>query len=150
MIISGLKDVKFYADLFPKCKKGFDFLTTLSDQTPEQKYEIQDGIWASVFTAAAKDIKNCKLEKHNEYIDIQFVIKGIEVIGMKTDGQFGNAIADYDKSKDIIFFDAQPDYSVKLKEGDFAVIFTDEAHAPESSGSPVKKVVVKIRKDLLR
>jgi YhcH/YjgK/YiaL family protein len=150
MIISGLKDVDFYAALFPKCKKAFDFLKTLSYQTPEQKYEL-DGtqMWASVFTAPAKEIKNCKLEKHNDYIDIQFVIKGEEVIGIKTDGQFGNALADYDKTKDIIFYDAQPDYSIKLKEGDFAIIFPTEAHAPESSGKPVKKVVIKIHKDLI-
>jgi YhcH/YjgK/YiaL family protein len=149
MIIGDLEHLDFYASLFPKCKKGFDFLKTLSASMEDKKYELEDGIWGTLYTTAPKAPQDRKLETHNDYIDIQFVIEGYEVIGMKTD-DFGKVIKEYDKEKDITFFDGKPDYSIKLNKGEFVLIFPNEAHAPASGEDIVKKAVVKVRLDLLK
>ncbi|MCK5737429.1 MAG: YhcH/YjgK/YiaL family protein [Spirochaetaceae bacterium] len=87
-----------------------------------------------------------RLEAHNSYIDIQVVLGGDERIGyaerngLTPDGNF-------DKSSDIGFFEGEGD-PVYLKEGDFAVFFPGDGHAPGlrtgSETCKVRKAVFKI------
>ena len=88
-----------------------------------------------------------KLEAHDRYIDIQVVLKGTERIGysdrsrLVVDGTF-------DKSADIGFFEGEGD-PIILKEGEFAVFFPGDGHAPglNAGDEPcrVRKAVYKIR-----
>ncbi len=87
-----------------------------------------------------------RLEAHNSYIDIQVVLEGNERIGYAE----RNGLApdgDFDKSSDIGFFKGEGD-PVFLKEGDFAVFFPGDGHAPGlragSETCKVRKAVFKI------
>jgi len=88
-----------------------------------------------------------KIEAHNRYIDIQVVIKGEEHIGyaprrgLEADG-------DFDEESDIGFFRGDGD-PVLLREGEFAVFFPGDGHAPglaiDNRPSDVRKAVYKIQ-----
>ena len=91
--------------------------------------------------------RNGRLEAHDRYIDIQVVLKGTERIGyadrsrLTPDGTF-------DESSDIGFFEGEGN-PIILKEGEFAVFFPGDGHAPGLTAgdkpSPVRKAVYKIR-----
>ncbi|MDR1952309.1 MAG: YhcH/YjgK/YiaL family protein [Elusimicrobiota bacterium] len=151
MITGSLKNVDFYSGLFPKAKKGFDFLKEVSASTDNKVYELTDGIKAQVFTFKANPPSQRNLETHDEYIDIQFIVNGYDIIGMKPADECNEVLTPYNKERDITFFKGAPNYSIKVREGEFAIIFPDEAHAPASGDSDreSKKVVVKVRKDLM-
>ncbi|MDR2772610.1 MAG: YhcH/YjgK/YiaL family protein [Elusimicrobiota bacterium] len=151
MIIGNMKNIDFYSALFPKAKKGFDFLKGVSESTENKVYELADGIKAQVFMFKPAAPADRKLETHNEYIDIQFIVSGSDIIGIKPARECNEAIFPYNKERDITFFKGIPNYSIQIKTGDFAIIFPDEAHAPSSGEGDreSKKVVVKVRKDLL-
>ena len=65
-----------------------------------------------------KTKEEAKLETHNQFIDIQIPLSGVEVMG----------------------YTARED----LPEADFAIFFPQDAHAPGVSPDGVKKVIVKV------
>ena len=86
------------------------------------------------------------LEGHLEYIDIQYIVKGSEIIGWaKKDGQ--KESIPYSNERDIAFYEG--DYEpIKLDAGQFVIFYPEDLHLPcLKNGKPsvVKKVVVKVR-----
>ena len=84
------------------------------------------------------------LEAHRGYIDIQYVIDGADLIGIRKTSGCANPIGGYDRQKDIIFFNDKPEKYIKLKPGEFAIFFPDDAHAPLSGRAAAHKAVIKI------
>lgn len=146
MIIDNLKNIEKYKEISPKV---VEFLKTLSKDTPVGHYEIEDGAFANVDVYTTKLHKDCKLEAHKNYIDIQMLLDGVEeldytaVEGLKVREA-------YDENRDVMFFEAsQKSLDTVILQGDkFAFIYPHEAHQPQMAfekQQEVKKVVVKIR-----
>jgi YhcH/YjgK/YiaL family protein len=51
----------------------------------------------------------------------------------------------YNAEKDVIFYNDKPDMYFSLHEGQFAIFFPDDVHAPMIGEGPVKKLVVKVK-----
>lgn len=147
MIKDYLKNAKIYYNLSENLKKGFDWLEkndlkNLSDC----KYEIEgSNIYASIQTYETKDYAN--YEAHRNYIDIQYMVKGSEKIGV-TDLTNCNTCINYDEERDLEFFNinSKEEY-YELLEGQFMVFFPTDAHKPSIALDKkefVKKVVVKV------
>ncbi len=138
----------------PVWNTAFEFLDSISSDAEEKKYEIQgNDVYAII--ASYNTIESHKFEAHREYVDIQFLLEGQEIIestalnGLTVD-------TPYDPEKDVEFYvkrDSRNTVS-HLMPGLFIAFFTHDAHMPGVSvgESPafVKKVVVKIRAKLLR
>lgn len=147
MIIDNLKNIEKYKEVSPKVVK---FLKTLSKDTPVGHYEIEDGTFANVDVYTTKLHKDCKLEAHKNYIDIQMLLDGVEELDYTA--VEGLKISEaYDENRDVMFFEPpQKSLDTVILQGDkFAFIYPHEAHQPQMArcGQPqeVKKVVVKIR-----
>ena len=147
MIKDKLKNAKTYYNLSEYLKKGFNWLESTDLKTlPDGKYEI-DGtkVYASVQTYETKT--DAKYESHQNYIDIQYMIKGSEKIGV-TDLSNCTTCIEYDSERDLEFYDinCQEEY-IELPEGTFVVFYPQDAHKPSiafDKPSIVKKVVVKV------
>ena len=132
---------------------AFVFLGTITPSAEEKKYEIQgDDIYAIIATYNTKG--PLKFEAHREYVDIQCLLEGQEVI--ESTALNGLTVGtSYDPEKDVAFYvntDSRKTIS-HLVPGIFIAFFPHDAHMPGVSvgGSPmfVKKVVVKIKAELL-
>lgn len=133
---------------------AFGFLDTITPGAEEKKYEIRgDDIYAIVASYNTRGPH--KFEAHREYVDIQCLLEGQEVIestalnGLTVD-------TPYDPEKDATFYlktDNQKTIS-HLIPGIFITFFPHDAHMPGVSVGDahtfVKKVVVKIKTELLR
>ncbi|MGR3293064.1 MAG: YhcH/YjgK/YiaL family protein [Candidatus Scalindua sp.] len=133
---------------------AFEFLDTITPGVEEKKYEIQgDDIYAIVASYNTKE--HYRFEAHREYVDIQCLLDGQEILestalnGLTVD-------APYDPKNDVAFYvktDNQTTIS-HLIPGIFIAFFPHDAHMPgvsvRGSSTFVKKVVVKIRAELLR
>lgn len=147
MIKDKLKNAKIYYNLSEYLKKGFNWLESTDLKTlPDGKYEI-DGtkVYASVQTYETKT--DAKYESHQNYIDIQYMIKGSEKIGV-TDLSNCTTCIEYDSERDLEFYDinCQEEY-IELPESTFVVFYPQDAHKPSiafDKPSIVKKVVVKV------
>lgn len=146
-----------YSNCYPygsAWKTAFGFLDTLTSCTEEKKYEIQgDDIFAIIASYNTKPPH--KFEAHREYVDIQCVLEGQEIIeSTAIDGL--TVDTPYNQENDIEFYvkmDSQKILS-HLVPGIFITFFPHDAHMPGVSigDSPVfvKKVVVKIKAELLK
>lgn len=104
-----------------------------------------NNVYAIVTEGPARKEDTTKWESHRHYIDIHYVIKGQEKIGVTpvTSAKVVNA---YDKAKDIIFYTAKGNY-YKADAGNFFIFFPQDAHRPNlqvNGNETVKKIVVKI------
>lgn len=90
-----------------------------------------------------------KWESHQNYIDIQYLIKGEESIGFqKTDSL--EIAQHYSEVNDIAFYqDNGKGFFVNLRPGSFVVCFPTDAHMPLVGTShsliTIKKAVVKVK-----
>ena len=150
MIIASIKNKEFtsYYGVHPRFKIAFEAAIDLIEKGAEDgKYEIDgDKIYLNISTYETKTHENAKIEIHKDYIDIQLIINGRELIGMDSvDGL--EVLAPY--TPDYALYAMSEDYDkVILKDGEFAIIFPEEGHAPclavDNVPSTVRKMVIKV------
>lgn len=131
---------------------GFEFLEKTDLATlPLGKHEIQgDAVFALAMKAPSKTTDEARFESHRDYIDIQCLLSGEEMIGVVPRGQLQEATA-YDAAKDLVFYATPGRYhELAIPPGHFAVFFPWEGHMPmcHSGGlHELHKVVIKVRVD---
>lgn len=131
-----------------------DFMVKIEPSMPEGFYPIDgDNIYARVMSYNTSAREECKIEAHNEYVDVQSTLIGSEGIEIFDRKSLDIDVA-YDANQDVEFFkeNVSPYLFVDNQPGRFSMIFPNEAHRPQISvngkNEVVKKFVIKIRKDL--
>ncbi|EIA07483.1 YhcH/YjgK/YiaL family protein [Flavobacterium frigoris] len=147
MIIDKIENYSLYANLTERLAKGFEFIkNTDLFQIEPGTYEIDNkAVFAIVQDYDTKEIKDCILEGHTKYIDIQYVIEGTELMGVTT--KKDQKVLTSDLDKDYTFYEGETAY-LRLETGMFTVFFPDDLHRPcvqAGESSRVKKVVVKVQ-----
>jgi YhcH/YjgK/YiaL family protein len=94
-------------------------------------------------------------EQHRKYIDIHYMIKGKELIGLGFENKRNKFTEAYVPEKDRALFSSVVDESfIILKQGYYAVMFPSDIHRPgcceTCAESNVKKAVIKIAIDTLK
>ena len=112
------------------------------------KYVVDDDFYYMIQEYETQDISQCKMESHDKWIDIQWIISGVEAIET-TDVSRLTVKVPYNPEKDITFFEtpAVMQHNV-LTEGSYVVLYPENGHMPKVAveGSVhVKKCVAKIR-----
>jgi biofilm protein TabA len=137
--------------------KGIDYIlhTDISELDPG-RYEIQgDEIFALIQEVQTKPILENKPESHAQYIDIQYLIRGVEeVIGVSRVGLKNEVAENKFETKDIAFYKSvETESFIKMHPGMFVVFFPSDIHRPccyENHAGLIKKVVIKINSCLLK
>ena len=147
MIKDKLENAQTYYGISENLKKGFEWIKNNDLKTlPDGKYEIEDeNIFANVQSYDTKD--TAPYEGHRKYIDIQYMIRGREKVGI-TDYTNCSTIEEYNEDKYIEFLkNNTSDFYEILEEGNFLVFFPQDAHQPALNPDNklnVKKVIVKV------
>lgn len=146
MILDKIENYKLYANINNRINKAFEYLINNNfEQIKPGKYTIDgDNIFALVQEYDTKEKEDGKLEGHYKYIDIQYLIKGSEQMGVTS--LTNQMLIIKDIEKDYAFYDGDCSY-IKVNEGMFTVFFPEDLHKPcikLDKTSKVKKVVVKV------
>jgi YhcH/YjgK/YiaL family protein len=144
MIQDRLVNAKNYFTVHPAFKKAFEFL--MRDDLamlPAGRYEIDgEKVYGIVALGKAPGRHATMLEAHRKYIDIHFVIAGSDEIGWRP---LQECIpGDFDEGKDCGFLEDAPQEWIVLPQGEFAIFFPDDAHAPLAGSGEYHKIVIKI------
>jgi YhcH/YjgK/YiaL family protein len=149
MILDSIDNCARYSTLGPLFKKAFDHLlqTDFKKLVPG-KYEIDgDNLFVIVMDYESKDASDCIMESHRKYIDIQYMVKGDEMIGISMlNGQIPTT--PYDDVKDAAFYEKKYDSLFKLSQNQFAIFYPQDLHMPSiksANASFVRKAVYKVR-----
>ena len=150
MITSTLTQLHWYSIISPNFGKAIQYaLTTDFTLLETGKYPFDgEQVFAIVNEYTTKPLSECDPESHQDYADIQLMIRGAEKFGY-TPLTDQIASTPYDPGKDVAFYTlAEEDLSyITLQAGQFIIFFPTDIHQPEVfSRQPdlVKKVVIKV------
>jgi YhcH/YjgK/YiaL family protein len=148
MIIDTFNNASKYFSVHPLFAKAFEYIqqTDLANAV-EGKTDIADGL-KSIFSNSpgkTKEASLAKFECHNQNIDIQVCIKGEETIGWKPREKCVTPNGAYNAEKDVQFYNDAPDTFFRLNDGQFAIFFPEDVHAPMIGEGQIKKLVIKVR-----
>ncbi|MBM3336048.1 YhcH/YjgK/YiaL family protein [Candidatus Sumerlaeota bacterium] len=146
MIVDKLDNAPRYYGVHPGFKAAFEYLKTQHlDSLTTGRREIDGArLYALISRDQGRGKAAAKLEAHRKYIDIQYVIAGDELIGVRPTADCRQVSAAYDPERDIGFFADAPDTWVLLHAGSFVILWPEDAHAPLSGEGEVRKAIVKV------
>jgi biofilm protein TabA len=150
-VYAGIDEVEFakqYHSNKAIWDKAFAFIHNTNLDTLKPGKHVIDGenVYANVTDGPNKDLDKTSYESHRNYIDLQYVIRGKEKIGV-TSPSAVTVTQTYDAASDMLhytgdgtFYTAEPDT--------FFLFFPNNAHRPSikvDGYDKVKKLVIKIR-----
>lgn len=147
MIIDKIENHHLYNGISKRISIAFDFIKqTDLVNIPLGKHEIlKDDVFAIAMEYETKNKSECKFEGHYKYIDLQFIVSGSELVGIRT---LTNQIpVETNIESDYSFYDIDSDL-IRFESKTFMLFFPDDLHMPGvhlDQASNIKKVVVKIK-----
>ena len=123
------------------------FRDTNLDELPVGKYPIDgETVFASMTDNPTKEYDKTNWESHRKYIDLQYVVRGAEKIGLVPQAQ-ATVVKPYDETRDVANYSAEG----KLEEarpGTIYIYFPQDVHRPNIKVEGIekdKKLVIKVR-----
>ena len=144
MIICPWKDIMRYAPVVKGLEEAVAAVNALTEYEDKKVYPLSDG--NRFFISATTTKAPALAEAHREFLDIQYVVKGKEVVGWanladcKQEGEFN-------ETKDVGKYSGEFEY-ITVPEGICYVVFPEDAHMPSCHldvPNDFVKVVVKLK-----
>ena len=155
MILDTHNNLHRYAGIFRDVDPQlvFDWLKTCRDVSPGQKVDFAgDKLFAKTMRLDTGARDAFKWETHREYIDLQYIIGGGEIIEWAPAAKL-TPDGGYDEKTDFQFYaPSTADALLTMKDGLFAFLFPSDGHKPlvsTGSDSHVQKAIAKIHRSLL-
>ncbi len=147
MIIDTIENAEKYIHLHPLFARAFEFIKSQNlKEIQVGKYPIDAAeLHASVSEKEGLKSGEAKFEAHNHFIDIQVCPQGSETLGWRPRNKCTDIKIPYNTEKDVIFFNDKPDTYFQLQEGQFAIFYPEDVHAPMIGDGLIKKLVVKVK-----
>ena len=151
MIFDTLKNSSCYEGVHARFQEAFAFLEKATrEDLPVGRYEL-DGtdLYAMVQEYKTNPPDRVRFEGHRRYIDIQYLMCGVEVIEV-TELSHAEAEDVYVDERDVCFFkdSAEPVRAI-LHAGEYGIFLPHDIHKPGmahgDTPSFVKKIVVKVK-----
>lgn len=148
MILDSIGNCGRYASLHPLFGKVFDFLREHDAWAlPVGRNDIDgDNLFVNVSEIDLKPVGEALLEVHDKYIDIQVVFGGEELFGWSERRHCSKAQIEFDASRDVQFFTDTPQTVYAVREGQFTILYPEDAHAPMLGKGHVRKLIFKVLK----
>lgn len=145
MIVCPFKDLGRYAAVIPGLEEAINAVNALKNMEPgtvplsgSNKIVVQQG--------TTKPAAGRLLEAHREFLDVQYIVKGSEVVGwapvdtLTLDGEFNT-------TKDNGMYSGNCEF-MNIAEGYCYVMFPEDAHMPAShleNPTEYQKLVIKLK-----
>jgi biofilm protein TabA len=153
-VIGTLSDILLQDEKNTLIRKGFHYLKSLPSYFMEkespsffQKVEIRgDVLFALNQVYCGREASEAKYESHLNYIDIQYIVSGTEMIKVCPRAKL-KIETPYNPQEDIEFYFDQPGSQFLLTTGMLAIFYPEDAHAPGIAVGEglIRKSVIKIK-----
>lgn len=140
---------KHYGEFPERWETAFEYLVHNDLKAlPLGRKDLNENVYVAVSEYMTKDIEDADYEAHKQYIDLQYIITGEELIGLTRDYTALKVISPYVEEKDIEFYDYNGGELLSATPDIFFIFFPGDIHKPcikKTNNSKVKKIVVKIK-----
>lgn len=148
MIFDSIDKASMYYNLGPNIKKGLMFLESESLEDLENgRIDIDgDNVFALVQEYDTKSFDENMWEAHKKYYDIQYIVKGTEVIKLSRIEDM-KPIKTYESEGDYWLFNGISEHDLKITKKQFTLLAPEDVHQPGityAETERVKKIVVKV------
>ncbi len=155
MIVDRLENWKCYSNA-PAWRTAFEYLLALTPDALESDMAPIAGkdVMARIMSYPTRTPEEALIEAHDRYVDIQMSLVNCEAIDWFPRSTLEVATP-YNDVTDAVLFRRPGPAPIRVPNlpGQFTVLFPNDAHMPQliagSAPEIVKKVVVKLRADLL-
>ena len=149
MVYDKIDNIESYKRLSEDIYLGLVFLKNVSLDTEIGVHELNSRVKAIVSDYETKINNEYGYEAHREYIDIQYLIRGEEVV-CYLPLEYLNEVKPYNKENDAAFYveSGVKPLELMLGNGYFAIFYPQDGHMPQlciEKPMKVKKVVVKVK-----
>lgn len=143
MIIDRIEEQERYYSLHKDMELAFAFLAEAPD-LESGRYELENGLFATVSEGDTRQIDGVDLEAHRNYIDLQYCIAGGERMAWAHVQELN--LVEEDKEHDNYFY-AGKSTAMSIRPGMFYIMFPSDGHKAachQEFQKHYRKVVVKI------
>jgi YhcH/YjgK/YiaL family protein len=145
MILDHLSRAEKYFAVHPGFKRAFEYLKKTDLRSlAEGRYEIAGDDLYLIIADDHTGKERRKLETHQNYIDIQIAVDGAFPLEWHDVDSCKNIAHEYSPEKDVTFYNDPPLFTVQIVSDMFAVLFPEDAHAPQPPVTATKKAIVKV------
>lgn len=148
MIYDNINNIDLYKGISEDIYLGLKFLKKITPEIENGVHELSPRVKAIVSEYQTKEVNEYGYEAHKKFIDIQYVLQGVEKVCCLPLDQLQERIP-YKEESDAAFYTSNgKPVEMLIGNGSFAVFFPHDGHMPcLSIDEPltVKKVVVKIQ-----
>jgi len=147
MVHDRIENAGLYAGLGPRFRIALEWLAANGAScAAEEPVAVADGVVARPARYVPHAPDPARFEFHRRFADVQFVAEGEERVLVAPLAET-RAVAPFDEAADVGFGSAEGG-AVRLRAGEFLVLFPHEAHQPgvaaETGAGKVRKIVVKV------
>lgn len=145
MILDYLSNLKKYQAILPRFEQ-YEAMLAKVESLENGKYEFNDVDFMNIVDGQTEPIEEGKFEFHRNYLDIQIMLEGQEIMKWQNLHELTDDIA-YDEKKDMGFMSGEGT-TVTVKPGMFYIVFPEDAHMPgkhHDISNTYRKAVVKIK-----
>lgn len=147
MIYDSLKNLDNYKGIYPQILRALEIIRdTDFSQQEDGTYEVDGFNFRYMLQSYTAEKVNDRPEAHRDFIDIQYLISGKEVIGVGPLDSMTEEVEAH-PDRDIWFYHGPTD-AITLQDDRFLVLFPNDAHAPSSvppeGPTQVRKCVFKV------
>ena len=143
MILCPFNELRRYAAVIPGLEEAIETIETLPNLEPAT-YPLSCGK-VMVQKGTTKPLEGALLEAHAKFLDIQYCLKGGEVMGWAPTGSL-TPEGPFDEEKDYGLFSG-PALPILVPEGLCYIVYPEDAHAPGKhldEPNDYTKIVVKL------
>ncbi len=144
MIIDHISNYRRYLAVHPGFDSALGYLRELDAATRGTIEIAGTDIYAMINDIKPVGADQAKFEVHQQYIDIQYLIAGSDLIGWAT-AEPESPGTEYDRENDYRLVDVTAENWFTLRPGYFAIFFPEDAHAPLAGTEAMTKAVVKVK-----
>lgn len=150
MIIDNIKNLDKYLKNDDYLHKINNFIQkSKKEDLVEDRYSLDgDDLVAIIQKYETKCPEDCNFESHLEYVDIQYIERGQEVINWTYISNLKQS-CEYNKERDIIFYSSSNEtIDLKMKEDMFAIFLKHDGHRARcimDYKCNIKKILFKIK-----
>ncbi|MCQ2345366.1 MAG: YhcH/YjgK/YiaL family protein [Paludibacteraceae bacterium] len=149
MILDKLENADLYYDSVPGLEAFMKFYNDNDlEMYPPMRVKLDgDDLFINVQEIKLRQEKDCPMEAHRDYIDIQVPLSGPEDMGWRALQDCQHELQEYDEGKDMELYKDSPVSVFTVPEGYFAVFFPTDGHKPGigEPGKSHKKLIAKTR-----
>ena len=145
MIVCPWKDLGRYAPVIPGLEEAMETVAGLKSLEPAV-YPLSNGGKIMVQQGTTRPWAGAELEAHRDYLDIQYILKGQEVVGWAPVETLAPA-GEWNEAKDKGMFTG-PNDPMRIGAGYCYVVFPEDGHAPSKHldcPHDYVKIVVKLK-----